>query len=60
MKLGKMFLTGNAHAIKTKSVLIYTFMDMRISLLLQCRRRDILEISLDYERWRMGSHIIIS
>ena len=55
-----MFLTSNAHAIKTKSVLIYNFMDMRISLLLQCRRRDILEMSLDYERWRMGSHRIIS
>ena len=59
-KQGKMPLTGNAHADKTKPVLMYIFSDVGICSMLLCRRRDIQEISLDYERQRMSSNRLIS
>ena len=49
-KLGKMLLTGNTHAIKTKPLLMYNFSDVGICLMLLCMRHHILEISLDFER----------
>ena len=44
-KQGQMLLTGKAHAIKTKPVLMYNFINVRICLMLLCRRQDMLEIS---------------
>ena len=49
-KVGKMLLTGNAQAIKTKSLFMYNSSDVGICLMLLCKRGYTLEISLNYER----------
>ena len=55
-----MLQTENADEIKTKPVLIHNFSNVGICLMLLCRSHHVLEIYLDYERWRMSSNRLIS